>query len=745
MPGSLFVNPAMTLLSRLITWLTLCLTLGAFPSQAQETKHLSLNGNWQFQPITGPVNVTPQLTAPDNGWKMIKVPDNWYRQGHDISGFAWYQTQFKLDNAKSSKVTHLLFHGVDYAADVWLNDHYLGHHTGYFQAFAFDVSGLLRSGNNQLRVLVNSPLEKPEDWSLHKRLVKGIFSHHDTRPGGAWSERGQEKNTGGIWAPVELQFAEQAALRQLQVTPRKQATQAQPDRWQIDTSAQIRQHVSHETSVTVEANIRPENFPGNTLHFNQQQTLRPGDNRLALSFPLDNPALWWPYEYGKPNLYKLELSIKDASGKVLDRQAQIFGVREVKVDDGLQWHINGRRLFLRGTNYIGAQWLAEMTPARYQHDLDMMQAAHINAVRVHAHVTDQAFYALCDRLGILVTQDFPLLWGYSDDPAFIADARSQAKDMVQALQQHPSIISWTMHNEPPWDSPWMAQKYTDYQPNINRKLDELLYVDISQLDPLRIVRKESATKEHEWMGWYFDHWLAFSRPTPTPWSTEFGAQALPNLKNLKRMFSQDLLWPDNEEKWRQWEYHNFQRKETFEFAGIKQGKNIEEFIANSQHYQARLLQFAVENYRRQRYAPVSAVFQFMFVENWPSINWGIVDYWREPKAGYDALRTAYQPILPSLEWKQDEYPVGATPQIGLWAINDTWQGFEHARYKVTLYRNGTALDNLQLPLEMPPDSGHKLRDYALPALQAGQYQLKAEITGQDGKLMGRNQYSFSVK
>lgn len=725
--------------------LLLCLTLGTATLHAAEARHQSLNGRWQFQPVAGQVAVTPQLQPPSQGWKSIAVPDNWYRQGNDINGFAWYQTQFKVESKNTARIANLVFNGVDYAADIWLNDHYLGHHTGYFQAFEFDVTGLLKPGGNQLRVLVNSPLEKPEDWSLHKHLVKGVFSHHDTRPGGAWSERGQEKNTGGIWAPVGLQFSDQLALRHLQITPSKQPTQVQPQHWQINASAQVHQHVSHETSVIVEAHISPENFQGESLHFTQQQTLQAGSNSLDLSFPLDNPALWWPYDHGKPNLYKLQLSLKDKRGRLLDQQEQVFGVREVSVDDGLQWHINGRRLFLRGTNYIASQWLAEMTPARYRRDLEMMQAAHINAVRVHAHVSGKEFYELCDRLGILVTQDFPLLWGYSDDADFIAEARRQAKDMVQALQQHPSIISWTMHNEPPWDSPWMAHQYPDYHPDLNRKLDELLYEDIKKLDPLRVARKESATKEHEWMGWYFDHWLAFSRPAPTPWSTEFGAQALPNLSSLKRIFNDNLLWPDSEEKWQAWEYHNFQRKETFEFAGVQQGRNIEEFIANSQQYQAKLIQFAVENYRRQRYSPVSAVFQFMFVENWPSINWGIVDYWREPKAGYAALRTAYQPILPSLEWKQEEYKAGETPSIGIWAINDTWQGFEHASYSVTLYRDGKPLDNLRLPLEMLPDSGYKLRDYQPAGLKTGQYELKAEIISQDGKSMGTNQYRFHVK
>ncbi|MCB5185709.1 beta galactosidase jelly roll domain-containing protein [Methylobacillus gramineus] len=730
----------------------LCCLLGLLFStinasaQSRIASQLELGGAWQFLPIER-VPVTSELPLPTKGWQSIKVPGNWYRQGRDISGQAWYQKEFMLDRRQSGRHAQLVFKGVDYRADVWLNGHYLGQHIGYFQAFEFDVSKHLVEGKNTLTVLVDSPLEAPQDWSLHKRLIKGIFSHHDTRPGGAWSERGQEQNTGGIWAPVAIEFSDDAALRELTVTPRKSKSSKLADRWDVEAFGNVSSDVSHETSITIEADITPENFKGKSYQFKQTYTLRPGQNNLALKLPVDKPELWWPAEYGQPNLYRLKLTLKDEgkNNRILDQQDKVIGFREVRVDDRLQWFINGHRMFLRGTNYIASQWLADMSPERFKQDLTMMQKANINAIRVHAHVSAPTFYDLCDRMGILVTQDFPLLWGYSDDEAFTIEARSQAQDMVKGLNHHPSIISWTMHNEPPWDSPWMAQKYPAYTPDINRKLDELLYADVKKLDDLRVVRKESGIKEHEWMGWYFDSWQSFTRPAPNPWSTEFGAQALPHLSSLKRMFKADELWPDTEAKWKKWEFHNFQRKETFELAHVAQGKNIEEFIHNTQHYQARLIQFAVENYRRQRYAPVSAVFQFMFVENWPSINWGVVDYWRQPKAGYEALRVAYQPILPSLEWQQDEYKAGESPKIGLWAINDTWQGYEHASYTITLYNNGKQIDQLKLPLEMLPDSGHKLRDYPLPSLQPGQYELKAQIADRNGKLMGSNHYRFEAR
>ncbi|ACT49260.1 glycoside hydrolase family 2 protein [Methylovorus glucosotrophus] len=708
----------------------------AAPSSGPQV--LDLSGSWQFMP-TNRIQVTPSLTPPAEGWRTINVPDNWFRQGQDISGQAWYSTRFKLDDSMRGKHAELKFEGVDYLADVWVNGQYLGHHEGYFQPFSFDITPHLRDGDNVITVLVDSPLEKPEDWSLHKRLVKGIFSHHDTRPGGAWSVRGQEQNTGGIWAPVSVAFSDQLAIQGLKLTPRRHG-----NAWRLDGEVAVAGDVSHETLVQVEAELVPENFAGRSYRFAQPLKLKPGSQTFNMQYALTQPELWWPADYGKPNLYRFKLRITN-NGRVLDSREQVLGLREIRVDETTQqWYINNHRMFIRGTNYIGSQWLAEMTPDRYERDIRMMRDAHVNAIRVHAHIASAAFYDACDRNGMLVMQDFPLLWGYSDDEAFHRTARAQAADMVRTLYHHPSVVSWTMHNEPPWDSPWMVSKYPDYRADQNLALDNALYQDVRALDDTRITRRESGTKEHEWLGWYSDNWHAFARPAPNPWITEFGAQALPVMSSLQRLFTDAEMWPQTEPQWEKWQFHNFQPHETFNIAHVPRGNNVQELMQNTQAYQSRLIQFAAENYRRQRYAPVSAIFQFMFVENWPSINWGVVDYWRQPKPGYEALRTAFQPVLPSLQWVKDQYASGETIIIGLWAINDLWQPYPQAKYTISLLRDGQAVDQREWMLDMAADSGKKLEDYRLEQAKPGQYELQAELQDSQGKRLGSNRYRFTV-
>ncbi len=720
-----------------------------FQANTQSVRQIiPLSGTWKFKPSNLPSDNFSATDIDDSDWSDIKVPANWYLEGHDISGVAWYRKRFDIPDMFNGKQVSLKFGGIDYTADVWLNGHYMGFHEGYFQPFTLDVTDAVVFGKeNVLTVKVNSPLENPvKDWSLSKHLIKGIFSHHDTRPGGAWSDRAQEKNTGGIWAAVDLEIHDIAHIDHVQISPKLDLEQNQAT---ADVAFQVALKQNARLPATVRLTLKPDNFPspdGATTQI--EQTLLSGENKLNIPITINNPKLWWPWEHGEANLYSLEIAVI-VDKKIIDSKHVTFGFRDVKYDkDKKIWLINGKRLFLRGTNYIATQWLSEMTPARFAQDIALMKNANINIIRVHAHLTAEDFYQLCDEQGILIWQDFPLQWGYTDDEAFHVNAIRQAKEMVSIFYNHPSIIAWSLINEPAWNAEWMEFKYKTYKKGSkdhNKRLTEELYQAIEPLDKTRYVHAYSSTAEHPWRGWYSGSWLDYNKPAPLEIITEYGAQALPDLPSLRKIFNEDELWPVTDKQWAKWQYHNFQPKETFKIAKVPMGNTTAEFIHNTQTYQAKLIKLAAESYRRQRYNPVNSIFQFMFVEDWPSVNWGVVDYWRTPKLGYYALQQAYQPVLPSIAWEKENFNKGESAQFKLWVINDLLKPFPKARLSYSLRNTKTLLDTQTLTIDIDPDSGQLVKAVEWKNLPVGHYEIVAKIEDSHGDTLGINTHEFDIQ
>jgi beta-mannosidase len=583
-------------------------------STARAFAPLSLDGAWRV--VESYDASTRRLPA----GRSMPVPSNWVRQGWDHDGLLWFVREVELPGDAAWR---LEFGGVDYRCEVFWDGLRIGGHVGYFAPFSVVVPSA--AGKHLLAVAVDSPRETARDWSLHKTLIKGVLGHHDTRPGGAWSVEGQDANTGGIWGSVRLTAATTAWL----------------DRARVDTLAINAGRAELRISADVAA-VRVGPVPVRWQILSPQGAVVAsgawqGSGHLEATASVASPQLWWPRELGAPALYRLRL----LAGQ--DEQLIRFGIRTLECDSANRYLINHQPFFLRGTNYIGSIYLATLDRAAVQRDLTMMLGANINAIRVHAHVTSPAFYDAADELGLLVWQDFPLQWGYDDSPAFLADASRQLREMIDLLGGHPSVIHWTAQNEAPWSSEWMVYKYPAYDPDQNRRLSAALG-EVLATDPSHPSQANSGSAEHAWMGWYSGSYRDFARPQAHPILTEFGAQAVPSLPTLRTILRADQLWP-LDANLSAWEYHNFQKNELVNIAKVSIGASVEALIINTQSYQARLIQYAAEGLRRQAWQPITGIFQFMFVEHWPSMNWGIVDYLRTPKPGLAALRRAYQPIL----------------------------------------------------------------------------------------------------
>jgi len=627
--------------------------------------YISLNGLWRYKVMVKPTPLM-QLYRFHGTEKTMKIPTNWYLVGIDHWGVVWFQRSFFLPPKYKGKRVFVEFKGIDYFADIWVNGKFVGSHEGYFQSFCFDITDfVLWTRKNTITIRVDSPFEPiGEYWSLRKTLIKGVLNHHDTRPGGAWSVKGQDKNSGGIWGDVNIVVYDKVRIKKVKITPvlKNKALAILKVKFVLEK-------FTDEDRFKICLCVLPFNFKGKSQTFQQEIEQKKKGKEYVFTIKVVNPKLWASWDYGAPNLYYLKAKVFSYPGHCLFTKKYVFGIRSIKVDKNGFWYLNGKRIFLRGTNYISSCWLAEMTKKRFLKDLQMMKEANINIIRVHAHIEPEMFYQLADEMGIMVWQDFALQWGYSDDKEFRAEAVKQAREMVNQLYNHPSIVAWCGHNEPPWDAWWMKYKYDDYEPQQNKILDESIYAALKEEDQTRYVKAISATEEHPWYGWYSGTYQDYARPSKTPLVAEFGAQALPDLVSLLKIIPLKALFPKSEKDWQIWEYHNFQRHETFDLAKVPMGNDILAFIANTQNYQAKLIKYAAENLRLQKFHPLGAIFQFMFRETWPSINWGIVDYYQAPKKAYFSLKHAYQPLLPIARLQEKH------KEIEIFVVNDLLKTF----------------------------------------------------------------------
>jgi len=222
-------------------------------------------------------------------------------------------------------------------------------------------------------------------------------------------------------------------------------------------------------------------------------------------------------------------------------------------------------------------------------------------------------------------------------------------------------------------------------------------------------------EEHYWAGCYFGTIRDLLGPAKTAIITEFGAQALPRLSTLKTIIPPEVRWPKttaaDDPGWTRWKYHNFQPFQTFKFAKIPRGDNLQEMIANTQAYQAQLVATAAESYRRQPHQPGTAPFHFFFVET----------------------------LLPSIEPVTAQWQPGQPATVGLWAINDTWSACDQCQLKWQVKQDRRVLDKGETTLTIPADSGQKVQDVTVTPAGKQDVEINYWIEDRQGKKVGENQ------
>jgi beta-mannosidase len=612
-----------------------------------------LGGGWRAREAEGDLHqrfVEPGFD--DSGWAPIAVPGHWRSMpafaGSD--GPVLYRLRFPAAPLPDGRRRFLTFEGVFYYGDVWLDGGYLGATEGYFAPHTFEMTDAARSGVEEHVLAVEVACPKEADRHA-KRMVTGVFSH--------WDGLDPDWNPGGVWRPVRVAESGAVHLGGLRCL----CVEATEDRGRLLLSLTV-DAPAGPTPVRLRARLTGS---GVALDVERDQTLATGVNQLSWTLEVDRPARWWPWRYGPQPLYDLEVVV-EVDGVRSDGRRLRTAFREVR-RDGWRFHVNGERIFVMGSNQgPAAMALGAADPDALAADVARARDANLDMLRIHGHVSRPEVYAAADEAGLLLWQDLPLQWGYARGAR--KPAATQARELVDLLGHHPSVVVWCGHNEPylgpagpPEEEPVrrtnrLRSRAAILLPSWNKDVLDRSVARALRSDPTRPVVAHSGvppgplrdgTDSHLYFGWYLggmaDMAAVLRRwPRLARFVSEFGAQAVPESAG----FMDPARWPNLD--WAHLEArHNLQKQHFQRFVPPDEFATFDDWRAATQAYQAALIQLQIEDLRRLRYRPTGGFLQFCFADGHPGVTWSVLDHERRPKAGHGALATACRSVLPMVD------------------------------------------------------------------------------------------------
>lgn len=597
------------------------------------------------------------------GWGDINYGEN-CKKYPELEPYAWdYRTTFTAAPAPGERL-FFVSGGIDYEYDVLLNDAVLYHGEGTFAPVELDLTDHLLSGENQLSVhiyphpmLEGAPVSKKQAAHVAKPPVAyGWDWHPRAIPSGIWND-----------AYLETRPANRPVIG----TPSYTLTDDL-------SAASVHMEVCNAARVTVRL-IAPDG----SIAYAGTQT----------DFTVEAPLLWWCNGEGPQHRYTWEVVADGYTecGKIGFRKtelrmnegawAQPASFPKTRSVPPITLYLNNRRVFAKGSNFVSPQIFPGISDYNtYEPLVRLAKECNMNIFRCWggSGVQKDAFFELCDEMGIMIWQEFPLSCNaYPNDPHYLDVLEKEARSIIGRLRPHPCVILWCGGNE--LFNSWSHMTDQDLP---LRLLNKVCYEE----DPFTPFLPTSPVMGMGHGGYFFaeedrpGHLLEvyemFNTANCTAY-TEFGVPSVPDADYLRTFIPEEELFPP--QRGGTYETHHAfaaWHKTSWMCLDILEGyfgsmTSLEQLCECSALLQCEGYKAAFEEARRQ--SPYCAMaINWCYNEPWKTAaNNSLLSYPARPKKAYYALQNSLRAVVPSARLSKYTWNGGEEFHAELWLLNDS--------------------------------------------------------------------------
>jgi hypothetical protein len=704
------------------------------PGARVSSAHFKTKG-WYAATVPGTVLATlvnnrvyPEPLYGENN-RPETIPDSLCRTSY------WYRTEVKIPKEYRGQHIWLNFDGINYSSAIWVNGTQVGVTRGAFIRGKFDISANVRPGKKAVIAVLVAPQPHPGEPHEHTLragmgLNGGITAIDGptflSTIGWDWVPAIRDRDT-GIWRKAYLSATGPVLVKDPLVTtdlplPSTDSSDVAVQATVENVTDQPQKGVLKGTIENIAFEQPVEIAPHSTQKIAFDKTTTP-------ALHIEHPRLWWPNGYGPQNLYKLHLSF-EANSAPSDTQDVTFGVRKITYSvpdsENLTISVNGARVFIRGGNWGLDEGLKRIPRERLDAEIRMHQIAHLNLIRNWVgQSTNEDFYELCDKYGILLWDEF-FQPNPSDgpDPTDLDTYMANVRDKILHFRNHPSIAVWCARNEgfPP------------------KEIDDRLRVLMAELEPTRRYQPSSTSgagvRSNGPYNWRTPR--EFYKITDDFFKTETGSMSVPTLESIHGMMPQKD-WETITDAWAE---HDFakgaQRGDLYPaIVASRYGKvrNLADFVRKAQLMNYEAFRAMYEGRNAQLFHPTTAIITWMSHPAQPSFVWQLYHHDMEPNASLFAVRSAGEMVHIQFNEENGELQV----------VNNLPDAFTGGTAHLAIYNlDGKVAYEQDAAVNAPAATAVSLGAVDFPAQLSGVHFIKADLKDAAGKLVSTNLYWRAV-